>query len=210
LAAGHWHYLGRRRNRRLLGVILHTAYLYSDETGNHTGGKYFTVAGVVFATNRKWNRHDLLQAESVSMKEKKDWHSTKNIAQRIKYIEVVLQMPDLQGRVFYCTCRNNQKNYWELTVDSLELAIKQLCDGCVTLVHHQGFNASTRDKLRKDLKARGLDVKVIPGDQSIKPEVRLADALCGFIGVHEGGGPLCAKYPELPAWFVDLKKQTLP
>jgi hypothetical protein len=50
---------------------------------------------------RRWNRLDLLRAESVSMKGRNDWHATKNVAQRVKYIESVLALDGLQGRVFY-------------------------------------------------------------------------------------------------------------
>jgi hypothetical protein len=184
-----------------------TVYLFSDETGAHTGGKYFIVAGVAFDSYRKWNRHDLLQAEAVSMKDRKDWSDTKNAYQRIKYIEVVLGMGGLRGRVFFA-CYRNTKDYWNLTVATLDAALHHFCGGdCRRLISHQGFNSQTRYKLRKALTARGWRVEVDPAGQKLHPEMRLADALCGYLGIcHNEDSKVADKFPEMPDWFVNLNE----
>lgn len=111
-----------------------TMYLFSDETGAHTGGKYFIVAGVAFGSYRNWNRQDLLKAERVSLKERKDWADTKNPYQRIRYIEIILGLTGLQGRVFFA-CYRNTKDYWDLTVETLDAAMHHFCrDDCRRLI----------------------------------------------------------------------------
>ena len=67
-------------------------FIFSDEAGLHTGGRYFVVAGVACAKYRLWLKDNLEHIERVSGKEKKDWHATKNQVQRIRYIEQALRI----------------------------------------------------------------------------------------------------------------------
>lgn len=56
--------------------------------------------------------------------------------------------------------------------------------------------------------ARGWQVNVDPVDQKLHPEIRLADALCGYLGIcHNEESRVADKFPVMPDWFVDLKKQ---
>jgi hypothetical protein len=189
---------------------LETVQIYSDETGLHTGGKYFLIGGVIFEKTRRWTRHQLLHAESVSLKGKKDWHATKNQAQRVKYIETITDIAELRGCVFHDCYRNNAKNYWSMTVDSLDRALTRFSCQQAAIVFHQGFNSGSRNKLQKDLRERGHDVSVASANQENLPEVRLADAVCGYLGVLESRGRIANAYPDCPEWLVDLKQETLP
>lgn len=156
-------------------VVLTDIYFFTDETGAHTGGRHFIVAGVAFGHYRRWNRHDLLHAENVSLKGRKDWHETKNIAQRVQYIEIVLELERLREHMFYTHFTDTSKeHYWQHTVDTLCLAIAHFTDQETAVVHHQGLNGGSRDRLKKNLRERSYKVHVKPAPQELKPEVRQA------------------------------------
>ena len=191
---------------------LSDVYFFSDETGSHTGGRYFIVAGVVFENYRKWNRHALLHAESVSLKGKLKWSDTTNHAQRIKYLQVALNLDELRGRIFFGRYTDTNKGkYWTHTLDSLSEAMCTFAAGRCCAVHHQGLNAGSRDRMKKDLRSRGFDAHVHPADQSLRPEIRLADALCGYLGICcDPDHKMINAYPERPDWFVETNKSALP
>jgi hypothetical protein len=179
--------------------------LYSDETGQHSNGRYFLVCGVVLVTHQKWIQDQLHHAERVSDKGRQDWKGTKNVRQRSRYIEEVLEIQNLKGRVFYAAYADNQKNYWQYTVDALTKAIVKLGADGRCLMRHQGFNYNTRTKLADALACAGCDYEIQTGSEK-RAEIRLADALCGYVGlVMFNSESQFAKYfPDLPDWFIDL------
>lgn len=187
---------------------LETAYFFSDETGQHSGGKYFLMAGVAFTKYRKWIADDLHLAERVSMKGKQDWKGTKNIEQRIRYIQEILSIDNLQGSVFYSAYENHDKQYWDYTVDALTRAVGRFGANRHSIIRHQGFNYRSREKLKAALAVSGYSYEIQSGSQEKRAEIRLADALSGYIGlVRFSGAQTASYYPDIPAWFVDLKHE---
>lgn len=182
------------------------AYFFSDETGSHSGGRYFVVVGVAFTQHRLWIRDDLEQVERACGKGKQDWKGTKNLSHRIDYIERVLEIQHLQGTVFYAEYLNNKKEYWSYTVDALTLAIQRFGVGRISLIRHQGFNAKTRQKFKASLRSCGCEFEIQSGSDK-RAEVRLADALCGYVGLvkHNADNESANYYPNMPDWFIDLK-----
>lgn len=188
--------------------IVETAYFFSDETGLHSAGRYFLVVGVAFTKYRQWIADDLHHAERVSCKGKQDWKGTKNIHQRIRYISEVLQIERLRGTVFYAAYENNKKEYWTYTVDALSMAIQRFAADRHSIVRHQGFNFKSREKLKKAMSDAGCSFEIQSGSQQKRAEIRLADALAGYLGMSMYGDSTTAGYfPDVPEWFVDLKHE---
>lgn len=184
------------------------AYFFSDETGQHSGGRYFLVVGVAFAKYRKWITDDLHAAERTSDKGKQDWKGTKNPVCRINYIERILQIEALKGTVFYAAYENHEKEYWDYTVDALALGIQRFGRTCHSIVRHQGFNYRTREKLKAALIDTGCSYEIQTGSKEKRAEIRLADALAGYVGLVRFNRSATANhYPQPPDWFVDLKHE---
>jgi hypothetical protein len=143
---------------------LDNVYLFSDENGQHTSGRYFIVAGVAFTKYRTWIATEIQQAERASGKEKRDWKEAKNVAQRVDYLNRIFTIKNLVGTVFYAACENHKKEYWDYTVDALALAIERFSPKGNAIVRHQGFDAKTREKLEEELKRRECSCEIQSGD----------------------------------------------
>lgn len=189
---------------------METVYFFSDESGLHTGGRYFLVAGAVFGTHRTWMKQQLEHAERVSCKGKQDWKGTKLLSQRVRYISEVLKIKNIQGTIYYAAYRNNNRDYWRCTTDALVRAIGRYAAGRHCIVRHQGFNAKTRMKLHEALRCAGVDYEIQSGSEK-RAEIRLADALCGYISLMQiNESKTVSVFPEIPGWFVDLKNEAPP
>ena len=184
------------------------AYYFADETGNHSGGRYFLVAGVAFTKYRLWIRDELEQIERVSGKGKQDWKGTKNPRVRVDYIERVIALEQMQGTAFYAEYLNNDKEYWLYTVDALERAIKRFGAGCHNIVRHQGLNYKSREKLKEDLRSVGYSVEIQTGSEK-RAEIRVADGLAGYLGLvkHNPDSSTANYFPDVPDWIIDLKAE---
>jgi hypothetical protein len=194
---------GRRNNRGSVGNV----YFFSDETGQHSGGKYFVVAGVAFAKYRNWIAEEVQHAERASGKGKQDWKGTKNVAIRADYLNRILEIGNLNGTVFYAAYENHQKEYWDYTVDAIGMAIRRFAPDAHSIIRHQGFNYRTREKLKAELTTSGTSFEIQTGADK-RCEIRLADALSAFIGIVKYSGSDSANhYPDVPDWFVDLKNE---
>lgn len=183
-------------------------YFFSDETGQHSGGKYFLVCGAAISTHRIWTAEQLGHAERVSSKGKQDWKGTKNVGQRVRYIEEVLAIQNLKGTIFFAAYENNHKEYWDYTVDALFRVIQRFGRNRRSLIRHHALNFKSREKLKAALSSVGHRYEIQTGSEK-RAEIRLADAICGYIGLqmynsnHESAG----LFPPIPDWFVDLKNE---
>lgn len=187
---------------------LDNAFYFADESGNHSGGRYFVVAGVAFTKYRQWIKSDLEHAERASGKGKQDWKGTKNPSVRANYIERVLAIEQMRESVFYAEYLNNDREYWSYTVDALTLAIKKFGDGKHNIVRHQGLNYKSRQKLKYNLLECGLSVEIQSGSDK-RAEIRVADGLAGYLGLvrHNPESPSVNLYPDIPDWIIDLKSE---
>lgn len=174
----------------------------------HSGGRYFVVAGVAIMKHRILTRDQLSQAERVSSKGKQDWKGTKNLQRRIRYIETVVKIPELTGAFFYACYENNERKYWEYTVDAIRLAILRFGQDRHCIVRHQGFNYRTREKLREALAELDYSFEIQTGSTK-SVEVRLADGICGYLGLmlFNGDSQQASYYCAVPESFVNLKNE---
>lgn len=185
-----------------------TVYFFSDETGSNTRGRYFLVAGFASSRYRLWTRDDLLHVERVSMKNKRAWNETKVLAQRTRYIRDVLRIQHLQSRLFYATYRDNGRQTWTCTADAICLAVKRFAPNGHAIIKHQGFEYGAREKLRESLDPLGISYEIQPANQLKHAEIRLADALCGYLRTCQDGTPEMAdRFDPPPEWLVDLKNE---
>ena len=128
---------------------------------------------------------------------------------RETYLEAVLDIPALRGRIFYRAfdaLASNEK--WGARVDTLESAIAAFTPGdCHHAMFPEGLTGNPRWQLRNDLKKRGCDGVTVGSAQfHSDPEVRLADAIAGYVRgeLYRGDGQRAA-LTNIPDWFVDLE-----
>lgn len=183
---------------------------YSDDSYKPCGDGlfHFVVAGVAIDGDKLAIREALLTAEQASGKGTTDWHSTKDPVIRSRYLELVLSIRSLTGRVFYgARDRLSPADYWEARLEVLALAVGSYSNApCRYSVAHEGFTSNPREKLRRDLVKRGVRrLEITAGEMESKPEIRLVDALAGYIrGERFGGSRASSLFPNMPGWFVDL------
>jgi hypothetical protein len=156
----------------------------------------------------KWIADQLHHAERISNKGKQDWKGTKNVNQRVRYIEEISQIKNLEGTVFFATYPDNQQEYWDYTVDALSMAIQRFGEDRRCFVRHQGFGYKTREKLKAALAVTGFDFEIQTGSEK-RAEIRLADAICGYLGLTQfnADSKNVNAYPAMPSWFIDLKNK---
>jgi hypothetical protein len=130
-----------------------SVHLYSDETGQHTRGRFFIVAGVALSAYRQKIRTDLLRIEAESAKGLGDWHGTSPRRRRL-YLKAALALPELRDCVFYRVHTNVQPgDYWQSTVNTLLAAATSFRGSREEIVVvHEGFTVATRGKLAKQLR----------------------------------------------------------
>src|SRR5438552_638322 len=127
----------------------------------------------------------LENAENRSGKGTRDWHSTKDVAIRVRYIEEVLDLSPLVGRIFFGGEPSiPTSDYWQTRVNILAAAVSRYTHGgrCHHEVAHEGLKLQPRLQLHRALKARGLKrITVESALVATDLEIRCADALAGFI-----------------------------
>ena len=169
----------------------------------------FVTAGIALDGIKSEMRIHLEKAENRSRKGARDWHSTKDPSIRARYIEELLDMSPLVGRVFYGAAGAvPNTSFWRIRVDVLAAAIRRYSGGgrCHHEMAHEGLTSKPRQQLRGDLKDRGFKrVTVEPASVTTDPETRCVDALAGFIRskLFDGGGS-SSVLPELPDWLVEV------
>jgi len=190
---------------------MHRIRFYSDDSYQIFAKKtaHFVVAGVAICHDRADIRRLLLEAERVSRRGLKDWRATHSADERERYLDAVLDIPALNGRIFFSPFDAlSPSDYWNARVDTLEAAIAVFTPGdCHHVMHPEGLQGNPRHQLRMELKKRGCErVTVDPAQFAMDPEVRLSDALAGYVRVemYRGDGQR-AVLTNIPAEFVNLE-----
>jgi hypothetical protein len=187
---------------------------YSDDSYSTCvpcGRKRFhaVVAGVAIEPNRTNVHRSLLEAERLSKKQLSDWRRTRPESARERYIDAVLDVPGLQARIFYCPFDSlGPSEYWLARLETLVAAIAVFTPGnCHHRMAHEGLQSNTRRQLRIDLMNRGCDGVTVESAQfHAEPEVRLSDAIAGYVRgeLYRGDGQR-AVLTNIPHSFVNLE-----
>lgn len=182
---------------------------YGDDshtpTSRRVKGLDLVVAGII-AQHDRTNLHDhLVEIEQLTQKGRKDWFKT---APRVRerYIEAVRGLEMI--RVFYCPFDARIKTeISKARIDTLSAAIKVFTTGhCEHRIAYEGLKSKPREQLRKALSGMGhARVSAISAQIKEDPEVRLADALAGYIRseLYRGGERMALT--NLPDEFINLE-----
>jgi hypothetical protein len=126
-----------------------------------------------------------------------------------RYIESVLKLESLKGRVFYGSRGARPlKHHGVLRVDVIEAGILALStDENHHELAHEGLPSQGQFALRNALRGRGVKrISVVSGAEGRSPEIRLVDALAGFIrgasfADHAGHDE---RITDVPEWFLKV------
>lgn len=183
---------------------------YSDDSYSPNGRpKLFhtVVAGVAISADRTNIRQALIEAERLSKKKLTDWRTTP-ADYRERYLEAILQISGLHGRIFYRAYDSiAMGDHGGARVETLRGAISKFTPGdCHHEMYHEGLQSKPRHLLRKELRERGCERVTVETAQFIMdPEVRLSDAIAGYVRaeLYRGHGQR-APLTNLPDWFIEL------
>jgi hypothetical protein len=183
---------------------------HTDDSYSATGEKHFSfvTAGIALDGIKSEMKYLLTKVEERTDKGAKDWHSTKDPIIRVRYIEEVLDMSQLVGRIFYGGGTLLPDQFWKARVDILSAAVERYSQGgtCRHEMATEGLTGRPRQQLERDLRNRGLRrVTVEAASIANDPETRCADALAGYIRAKLfEDSQRSQDLPSLPDWLVDL------
>lgn len=177
-------------------------FIYVDETGQDTLGKFFLVSIVITDRERESLRGTLEEIEDKSGKGKVKWISAKKNA-RFAYIRKVLKITRLWGKLYYAIYKNG-KNYFPLTVLTTARAItKHAEERYKATIFVDGLPRSKEKWFGAELRHLRIQTKKIRGVKKEESNalIRLADAVCGFVRAATEGEAIAQKL------FKQAKKQ---
>ena len=101
---------------------------------------------------------------------------------KVRYLDECFKLEALRGRLFFRTHADiRPATFMYCTAQTLMAAADILGgDRCQVKAAHEGFTQGKRKRLEQMLTPRGR-FEVRSGAFEAKPEIRLADALCGFL-----------------------------
>ena len=151
-------------------------YLYVDETGQDTEGRFFLVAVVTSDKEHKDILEQKLELiEQSSRKGKRKWERTR-WERKIAYLQQVLTLQELRESIFYAIYHNS-KDYTPLFSLTIAQAITTKAQGDYqVIVYVDGANREEEKKIAKGLMQLGIRRKKVKGmrDES-NALMRLAD-----------------------------------
>jgi hypothetical protein len=186
-----------------------TAYIYSDETGQHSHGQWLIIVAIVATERRRLIERQLEVIEEISKKQFADWHRCH--PRRLgHYLEQALKVPELVGGIYYRVYeRISPADYHGYTIETVVDIAKMVRPSLSAIFVPEGFTRFQRCRLETEARRRVGRSEVWAGGFRGSSIVRLTDALAGLIA-HDRFSPGSRKhFPELVAdWFVELKDET--
>lgn len=165
-------------------------YCYVDESGQDTEGQLFVVSVVIASHEKQILEERLELIEQQTRKHTVKWSRTAKAIRRA-YLERVLSVPELHGRILFAHYRNS-KAYMDLTAQTIVNAIS------VSKVHDykavlliDALPIAQAGRMGALLRHMGVTTKKVRGvrDEESNALIRLADAICGLVrdGTEEKG-----------------------
>ena len=164
-------------------------YVYVDESGQDTKGKFFIVA-VLILKNQNLISKKLKQIEVESQKENIKW-SKSHPKFRKQYIERLIGLNLFQKSIYFSILYSS-KDFLKFTAQTTGQAIlcrtENITDYKAT-VYIDGFNKAELEKTRKELKNLNIKYKKLRGVKKDENNIfiRLVDSICGLIRQAEKG-----------------------
>lgn len=160
--------------------------LHFDESGQHTRGEFFVIAGVmVAAENTDEARQFYASIEKTSGKGKAKWASAKR-DKRLAYLQTAIQKaPSLDVKFFFSIFRQTT-DYDGATVEGIARVVHRLQRSVSRIyVHVDGLTEPKCSRYKTRLRQLGCrrvkDVRGIRKRQN-EPLIRLADTMAGALG----------------------------
>lgn len=183
-----------------------TAYIYSDETGQQSRGKWLIVVAVVATERRRVIEHQLEVIEDISEKRLDDWHGC-NPKRLRRYFERALGVRELADAIYYRAYQAiSPSDYHGYAIETVIDIANTLQPSSSVIFVPEGFTRFNRRRLENEARSRVGRCEVWAGGFRGSSIVRLADALAGLIGQHRFNPGSRKHFPELISdWFVELK-----
>jgi hypothetical protein len=161
-------------------------YAYADETGQDTEGRLFIAATVMVVEEQMRIRTLLERIEEESGKRSRKWTKA-TLRQRLAYLEPVLRLSPLHGRLFYAHYAHPAA-YLPCVLDTIAGAVATVAAGhpCQATVLIDGLQKTLRHQtaaeLRRQLRGQGVTIDKVRGlNEESDALMRLADALAGCV-----------------------------
>jgi hypothetical protein len=185
-----------------------SVYVYSDETGQQSRGRWLVVAAVAITEHRKAIERQLEEIERRSEKRLDDWHICKPRNLR-RYLNEALAIERLASAVHFRVYeRIKPVDYHGYCIETI-VDVAELFRPVSAVLVPEGFPRSTRDRLEVVARRRFDRTEVWSGSFRGCSLIRFADAVVGLIGQDRFriGSP--KHFPELVSpSFVELKNET--
>lgn len=184
-----------------------TLYLFSDDTGQKSGGNYFVVAVVAISGDRSAIEQALRAIEGDTGKGTGDWASTAP-ACLSRYYESVLGLQCFDGCLCFIPYEGfAPKDLLKLRADALIRTANRFEDTQRLIVVPEGLNGMTRRLLLHSMRRRFSKTEVWNGAFEKHALVRLADTCAGQVAsaLYEPHNPrFVAEIGVRP--FTDLRR----
>jgi hypothetical protein len=157
-------------------------FCYVDETGQDPRSDFFLVSVIVVEENREALIQLLEGIERVSGKGRRKWMAARS-EQRIIYIQHVLSLHDLKGRLIYAVYPG-ATDYLPKTVLTTARAITvHAKTEYKATIFIDGLPRSLIRKVGPQLRVLEIRTEKVRGvrDEESDALIRLADAICGFV-----------------------------
>jgi len=160
-------------------------FVYIDESGQDTKGKFFVVSILILEGSVNMVEDELERIEKESKKQNIKW-SKANIKYRKQYIEKLQDLSLLKNTLFFKVFEENEnKEYLKLTALATAEAMKKIIFSGLykATVYIDGFNRKELDNFKRELRSLQVNNKKIRGVREDKNNIliRLSDAICGLI-----------------------------
>lgn len=158
-------------------------YAYVDESGQDTKGFVFVVSVLILEKEREEISEALEKIEAESGKKNMKWHKSRHLFRKA-YIEELLKMEKMKGRIFFDVFSDTKK-YIEMTSYATAKAIlkKSGNNEYRVTIFVDGLKKKEVDIFSRglrDLKIRTRKIRGIKKDEN-NAFIRLVDAICGLV-----------------------------
>ena len=169
-------------------MIKKKLYAYVDESGQDTKGLVFVVSVLILGDERDTLEKELKRIEVESGKKNTKWNKSHHEF-RQAYVEGILKLKDLKGKVFFEKFSDTKK-YIQLTSFATAKAIlkKSGNDDYKVTVFVDGFKKKEIEVFSRGLRDLRIKTRKIRGVKKDENNafIRLVDAFCGLIRDSDG------------------------
>lgn len=184
-----------------------TVFVYSDETGQQTHGRYLVVAMVAITGYRQAIEAALETIEARSDKKRDDWRSC-NPRRLRQYLTAALDVSQLKGCVYYRVLKAIEPRNYHLQVAQTVLDVAHRFEPTKAVFIPEGFPRDARRKLQLAGRNQFASCEVWSSGFKGSATVRLTDALAGLIAQSRFAPGSRKDFPELNYdWFQEVQKK---